>query len=153
TNYPLTLSVDDQGEDFRLALLASSQIDGQRVCDYMRTALEQLAQALEQSPQALLEQLSILPMDERELLLEGFNASQADYPQGLTLHQRIAARAAEQPQAVAAVCQGQSLSYAELNRQAEVLAHHLGELGVRPDQRVAIVARRGLDTLVGLLAI
>ncbi|WP_416769356.1 amino acid adenylation domain-containing protein [Pseudomonas sp. RHF3.3-3] len=153
TNYPLTLSVDDQGEDFRLALLASSQIDGQRVCDYMRTALEQLAQALEQSPQALLEHLSILPMDERELLLKGFNASQADYRQGLTLHQRIAARAAEQPQAVAAVCQGQSLSYAELNRQAEVLAHHLGELGVRPDQRVAIVARRGLDTLVGLLAI
>jgi len=153
TNYPLTLSIDDLGEDFRLALLASTEVDGQRVCDYMRTALEQLVHALEQSPQALLEQLSILPDAERELLLEGFNAHQADYPQGLTLHQRIATRAAEQPQALAAVCLGRQLTYAELDQQATVLAHYLVELGVRPDDRVAVVARRGLDTLVGLLAI
>jgi arthrofactin-type cyclic lipopeptide synthetase A len=48
---------------------------------------------------------------------------------------------------------GQCLSYAELNQRANALAHHLLDLGVRPDDRVAIIARRGLDTLVGLLAI
>jgi len=45
------------------------------------------------------------------------------------------------------------LSYGELNRRANALAHHLIGLGVRPDDRVAILARRSLDTLVGLLAI
>ncbi|WP_166220681.1 non-ribosomal peptide synthetase [Pseudomonas atagonensis] len=86
-------------------------------------------------------------------LLQAWNATGVDYPQGLTTHQRIEAQARERPQAVAAVCQGQRLTYAELNRQANALAHHLIGLGVRPDDRVAIVARRGLDTLVGLVAI
>ncbi|WP_256737356.1 AMP-binding protein, partial [Pseudomonas tolaasii] len=45
------------------------------------------------------------------------------------------------------------LTYAELNAQANLLAHHLLALGVKPDDRVAVVARRGLDTLAGLLAI
>ncbi|WP_152974565.1 AMP-binding protein, partial [Pseudomonas asplenii] len=42
------------------------------------------------------------------------------------------------------------LTYAELNRQANQLAHHLLGLGVQPDDRIAICARRNLDTLVGL---
>ncbi len=76
-----------------------------------------------------------------------------DYPAPATLAQRIEAQAMLRPQALAAVAQGQCLSYAELNQRANALAHHLLDLGVRPDDRVAIIARRGLDTLVGLLAI
>nr|WP_218170644.1 non-ribosomal peptide synthetase [Pseudomonas gingeri] len=153
TNYPLTMSIDDLGEDFRLTLLASTQVDPRRICAYLRTALENLVQALEQAPQKALEQLSILPLAERTLLLEDFNASATDALQDLTVHQRVEAQALAQPQALAAVCQGQQLTYDELNRRADTLAHHLCESGVQPDDRVAIVARRGLDTLVGLLAI
>ena len=49
--------------------------------------------------------------------------------------------------------QDRALSYTQLNRQANALAHQLVALGVQPDDRVAILARRGLDTLAGLLAI
>ena len=49
--------------------------------------------------------------------------------------------------------QGRQLTYSELNQQANLLAHHLLALGVKPDERVAVVARRGLDTLAGLLAV
>ncbi|MGY2288771.1 amino acid adenylation domain-containing protein [Pseudomonas sp. SDO5215_S409] len=153
TNYPLTLSVDDLGEDFGLSLLASDQVDPQRVCDYLHTALENLVTALEQTPDTALEQVSILPAAEQQHLLYALNASQAEFPQGSTLHGRIEARAEQTPDAVAAVSQGRQLTYAELNQQANLLAHHLLALGVKPDDRVAIVARRGLDTLAGLLAI
>ncbi|WP_162886656.1 AMP-binding protein, partial [Pseudomonas syringae] len=43
-----------------------------------------------------------------------------------------------QPDAIAVAVQGQRLSYAELNRQANRLAHHLISLGIVPDDRVAI---------------
>ncbi|WP_277758205.1 non-ribosomal peptide synthetase [Pseudomonas sp. A34-9] len=84
--------------------------------------------------------------------LQHWNATRVDYPQALTVPQRFEARAARQSDALAAIHGGQSLSYGELDQQANALAHHLIALGVRPDDRVAIVARRGLDTLVGLLA-
>ncbi|MFJ3410845.1 orfamide A non-ribosomal peptide synthetase OfaC [Pseudomonas protegens] len=153
TNYPLTLSVDDLGQDFSLTLLASTQVDPRRILGYLLCTLENLAQALEQTPQLALEQLPILPVAEREQVLEGFNRSAVDYPPGQAIHGRIEAQAQRTPDALAACYQGRSLSYAELNRQANVLARQLRGLGVQPDDRVAIVARRSLETVVGLLAI
>ncbi|MFW9080921.1 non-ribosomal peptide synthase/polyketide synthase [Pseudomonas sp. P2757] len=153
TNYPLTLSVDDLGEAFSLTLLATTQIDPQRVCAYMHCALESLVLALEQAPDTPINQLSILPATEREQVLVGFNATAADYPREMTIAQRFEAQVLERPEAVAAVFLGEQLTYAELNLHANALAHHLIDLGVQPDDRVAIVARRGLDTLVGLVAI
>ncbi|MEX5594535.1 amino acid adenylation domain-containing protein [Pseudomonas orientalis] len=153
TNYPLTLSVDDLGDSFILRLLACTQVDPHRVCAYLQTALENLVSALEQAPHTALNQLPVVPLAEQRLLLEQFNATQAVFPQGSTLHGRIEAQAALTPDAIAAVCLDRTLSYAELNQQANLLAHHLLALGVKPDDRVAIVARRGLDTLAGLLAI
>ncbi|NWA67033.1 non-ribosomal peptide synthetase [Pseudomonas reactans] len=80
------------------------------------------------------------------------NTTQSNAPLQ-TLHGRIEAQAARTPDAVAAVYQGRQLSYAQLNQQANALAHQLLERGVQPDDRVVILARRGLETLVGLLAI
>ncbi|MEB2649192.1 amino acid adenylation domain-containing protein [Pseudomonas canadensis] len=79
------------------------------------------------------------------------NTTQANAPLQ-TLHGRVEAQAARTPDAVAAVYQGRHLSYAQLNQQANALAHQLLERGVQPDDRVVILARRGLETLVGLLA-
>ncbi|WP_147466134.1 AMP-binding protein, partial [Pseudomonas syringae] len=45
------------------------------------------------------------------------------------------------------------LSYAELNRQANRLAHHLIGLGIGPDDRVALCVERGVEMMVGLLGV
>ncbi|MGY2372711.1 amino acid adenylation domain-containing protein, partial [Pseudomonas sp. SDO528_S397] len=153
SNYPLTLSVNDLGEAFSLSALAVASIGAQRVCDYVSLVIEQLVDALENAPQTPINGLSILPARERQQLLQGFNDTRVDYPHGLTIHQRFESQVALYPHALAAVYQGQSLTYAELNRQANQLAHQLIELGVQPDDRVAICARRSLEMLVGLVAI
>ncbi|MEN4962770.1 AMP-binding protein, partial [Pseudomonas syringae] len=48
---------------------------------------------------------------------------------------------------------GPLLTYAELNQQANQLAHRLIELGVEPDTRVAVSLRRGAEMVVALLGI
>uniref|UniRef100_UPI0014316AEF non-ribosomal peptide synthetase n=2 Tax=Pseudomonas viridiflava TaxID=33069 RepID=UPI0014316AEF len=153
SNYPLTLSVDDLGKGFDLTALTSAGIDARRICAYMVCAVEALVQTLEQTPRLSLDTLDLLPAAERIELLDGFNARRSEPDSELTLHQRIERQAANAPDAVAAQVGDQRLSYGELNRRANALAHHLIELGVRPDDRVAVMACRGLDTLVGLLAV
>jgi arthrofactin-type cyclic lipopeptide synthetase C len=153
SNYPLTLSVDDLGDDFELSALTSAGIDARRICAYMNHAVEGLMLALEQAPHNSVQTLGVLPAVEQVELLQGFNGLQALYETDLTIHQRIEHQALLQPDAIAAQVGGQCLSYGELNRRANGLAEHLISLGVRPDDRVAVLARRGLETLVGLLAV
>ncbi|WP_143187497.1 non-ribosomal peptide synthetase, partial [Xenorhabdus eapokensis] len=97
--------------------------------------------------------LPMLPASERQQLLVDFNATQADFPQEALIHQLFEAQAAQHPDAIAVVFEEQTLSYGELNRRANQLAHYLIALGVQPDDRVAICAERSLEMVVGLLAI
>src|SRR2546425_6725871 len=56
------------------------------------------------------------------------------------------------PDAVALVCQGERITYRELNLRANRLAHHLRELGVGPGVPVPLCVERSLEMVVGLLA-
>ncbi len=153
SNYPLTLSVDDLGAGFGLHVLALPQIGAERLCGYMHNAVEQLLSALESASSLALNQLPILPPAERDTLLQAFNASAEDFPQGQTLHGAFEVQAERQPLAIAVLQDGESLTYQQLNQRANQLAHHLLALGVQPDDRVALCCRRGPQMLVGLLGI
>ncbi|WP_122315227.1 non-ribosomal peptide synthetase, partial [Pseudomonas cichorii] len=153
TNYPFMMSVDDLGEGFQLTVQTVAAIAAQRVAGYMNTALQSLAEALESTPDLPLHALHILPAEERDEVIRGFNATAAEYPLEQTVHGLFEAQVERTPDAVAVVHGDLRLSYAELNQRANRLAHHLRSQGVIPDSRVAICVERGIEMVVGLLAI
>ncbi|MBD2786350.1 amino acid adenylation domain-containing protein, partial [Xenorhabdus sp. 3] len=105
----------------------------------------------------LIATLPMLPASEQQQLLVDFNttqtATQTDFPQEALIHTLFEAQAAQRPDATALVFDDQRISYGELNRRANQLAHYLLALGVQPDDRVAICAGRSLEMITGLLAI
>ncbi|MCF5757277.1 non-ribosomal peptide synthetase, partial [Pseudomonas syringae] len=153
SNYPLAMNVDDLGEDFVLNAQTVVDIGAQRVCNYMQEALESLVKALEDAPSSALNTLPILPQEELQKLLVDFNATALDYPLEQTIHGLFEAQVERTPQAVAVVHGDVRLSYRELNNRANQLAHHLRDIGVKPDSRVAICVERSESMVVGLLAI
>ena len=97
-------------------------------------------------------EVSALNEAERAQVLQGFNATLA--PRNpTTIHQAFEAQVARTPDAVALVCEGQSLSYAALNARANKVAHVLIGMGVTPGTLVGLCTRRSLDLLVGALGI
>ncbi len=120
-----------------------------RMAAHFQTILE-AAMADPDRPVALLPMLS---EDERRQVLETWNSSAFDERHDECVHQLVEAQAKRTPEAVAVSCEGQSLSYGELNAQANRLAHRLRGLGVGPEVLVAICVERSLEMVVGLLAI
>ncbi|WCD83211.1 non-ribosomal peptide synthase/polyketide synthase [Pseudomonas sp. TUM22785] len=152
TNYPLTLMVS-------LGECLSVQFSYQREA-FAHDAIEQLGRhlgrLLQQMPDAAeqpLGELRLLDAAEHERVVSAWNATAADYPQAPCMHQLFEARARATPDAIALRFDGQALSYGQLNRQANHLAHRLIGLGVVPDQLVGIALERGVEMVVGLLAI
>ena len=69
------------------------------------------------------------------------------------LDRRFEAQARATPRALA-VCSGDhSITYAELNHRADVLATQLGRLGIRRGSRVAIFVERSVDMVVSLIGV
>ncbi|MBB3108623.1 nonribosomal peptide synthetase DhbF [Paenibacillus phyllosphaerae] len=96
--------------------------------------------------------VALLLEQERQQVLADWNETDRDFPQ-----QRVPALFEAQvrrtPEAPAVVCEGQVLSYAELNRRANRLAHELIVRGAGPDRIVALAVPRSADMVVALLAV
>ncbi|HYW05914.1 MAG TPA: amino acid adenylation domain-containing protein, partial [Longimicrobium sp.] len=153
TNYPVTLSVDDRGEEFGLKVQIPASVGPEGVCAMVHRALEGLVEALEHAPERPVARVAVLPEAERRRVLEAWNATVAAYPDGASIHGLFEAWAARAPDSVALVYAGRALTYAELNARANRLAHHLAGRGVGAETRVALCVERGPEMIVGLLAV
>ena len=153
TNYPIVISIDDLGEaGFALTMQTDRRIDPQRMTAYLNVALGSLMDSLQRQPDRPALQLSILPESERHQVIRGFHA-RTPYPGGQLIHELFEDRVRRQPQAIAVLCEGDSLTYAELNARANQLAWYLIGKAVAPEELVGICTERSLEMVVGVLAI
>lgn len=97
--------------------------------------------------------LPLLTGAERRQLLVEWNDTHAAYPDQSTYAQCFEAQVAKTPHSPAVAFRDQALTYAELDRRANRLAHRLQRLGVVPDTLVGVCVERSLELAVGLLAI
>jgi amino acid adenylation domain-containing protein len=156
TNYPLSVSVDDNGVGFGIAVDAVAQIDPGEVAGLMVNAARNLVQALEEAlgggRDLPMSALPVLGDDEVRRVVEEWNDTAAVVPDA-TVPQLIARRATRHPDAPAVVFDGVRLSYAELDARANRLAHHLRRQGVGAESMVALGLPRGVDMVVAILAV
>ena len=128
---------------------ALSGDDVRRISERFQTLL---ASALS-NPDAKLHELEILPDSERQQLLHDFNDTNIGEFSTLCLHELVAAQAQRTPDAPAVIFETETITYRELNRRANQLAHHLRHLGVSTDQPVGICIERSVAMVTGLLGI
>ena len=100
-----------------------------------------------------MEQIDLLGTSERQRILYEWNATEAEYPRDRCVHELFEEQVEKTPEAVAVVFEEESVSYGELNRRANRLAHYLRSLGVKPDDRVAICLERSAEMIVALLGV
>ena len=86
-------------------------------------------------------------------LMARWNATGADFPHHACVHQLFERQCAAHADAPALMYEDQCISYGELNRRSNRLAHRLIALGAGPGQRVALCAQRSAEMVVGWLAV
>jgi amino acid adenylation domain-containing protein len=120
-----------------------------RMAGHFQTLLEGVVA----DPEQRLSRLPLLTADERQRLLVEWNATAAPYPDDQPIHCLFEAQVTRTPDAVAVVCGNESLTYRELNRRANQVAHHLATLGVGRETLVGLCVERSPAMVVALLGI
>jgi len=118
-----------------------------RMLGHLRNLLEGIAA----DPRRPLVDLPMIGASERAWLRERSPAVAAST--GRCLHEMFEAQAARRPEAVAAVFEGERVTYEELNRRANRLARQLRDRGVGPETRVAICLERSIGMIEAILAV
>ena len=152
TNFPLTALVWG-GTEMTLQMdnerAAVDDATALRLLDHLAALLE----AMGEHPDANVGELSMLPAQERELVLRAWNDTAVAYPAEATLVSLMAAQAERTPNAAAVSDAQRSLTYAELDAHATTLAHQLRSHGVGRGVLVGVCAERSVEMVIALVAV
>jgi surfactin family lipopeptide synthetase A len=120
-----------------------------RMSGWFTTFLRGLAS----EPHKSIAELPLLDAEERHKLLAEWNNPRAVRPESRSIHRLFEEQVARTPDAVAVVFESGRLTYAELNRRANRVAHRLHRLRVGPEERVGILVERSPEMVIGLLGV
>jgi amino acid adenylation domain-containing protein len=151
--FDLQLDFGASSDGFAAVLVYSTDLFEQETIQRMLCHLERVLEQVSANADVRISELELMGSEERLRLLYEWNDTAVEYPRGQCIHELFEEQVSKTPDAVAAVYEGESLSYGELNRQANQLGHYLRELGVKPDARVGICLERSLAMMVALLGV
>ena len=151
TQFELSLSLWHAADGLAGTLTYATELFDHSSIGRLASHLQVLLDGMAANPQCYVSQLPVLTADQRRQVLHDFNATTD--AQDRLIHRLFEIQADRAPDAVAVECEGLQMTYADLNRRANRVAHTLIERGVNPDQRVMLCAERGLEMVVGLLGI
>jgi amino acid adenylation domain-containing protein len=151
--FDLVLELADDGAaitgraEYRAELFDPDTVD--RMLEHYAALLEGMAA----DPARRLSEIGTVGAEERRRVLEEWNATAEAYPRGACVHELFEEQADRTPDAPALRWEGGELSFAELDRRANQLAHRLMGMGVGADDRVGLHLERGPDTMAAVLGI
>ncbi|HTQ77181.1 MAG TPA: amino acid adenylation domain-containing protein, partial [Burkholderiales bacterium] len=151
--FDLTLSLEESGGTLTGALNYASDLFDRATIDRWIDHFKTLLTAMVQTPSSSVSALPLLAARERQVVVEQFNDTFADYGGPALVHRLFEAQAAATPLAPAVELAGRHLSYAELNGRANQLARHLLTRGIGPDRVVGVCIERSFEMVVALLGI
>ena len=155
TNYLLNFLVQksDRSKRVEVAIRADTGVFDAAFRERIGQYVNQIVNAIVNDATALIDKTALLSAEERRQQLLDWNATARAYPADKCIHELLEEQAARAPEAVAVVFEDQVLTYGELNRRANQLAHCLIEQGVGPEVVVGLCLERSADMVVGLLGI
>jgi amino acid adenylation domain-containing protein/non-ribosomal peptide synthase protein (TIGR01720 family) len=151
--FDLTVAMADGPSGLHGVIEYATDLFDAATIDAMGSHLGVLLEGIAADPGQPIGALPILPAAERHTVVETFNATAADYPTDALIHEIVAAQAARTPEAIALVFEEISLTYRELDRRANQLAHALRRRGVGPDVLVGVCLARSIELVVALHAV
>lgn len=105
------------------------------------------------SPEIKIKDIGLTSLGERELILNQFNSTDEMYPHDKTMADLFEMQVQNYPNNTAVVFKNSSYTYSDLNERANRLAHRLRNDGVKPNDFVAIIAKRNLEMIVAVLGV
>ena len=149
--YDIVLTIAEGEADLNASLQYNRDLfddeTAERMLDHFRTLLHSVVA----QPEQCLESINLLTPSECNKLLLEWNSTEAEFDRDRLIHELFEAQVERTPNAVALICNDETLSYSELESRANRLAQHLRQLGVAPGCVVGVNLERSVDLVVAIL--
>ncbi|WP_281889307.1 non-ribosomal peptide synthetase [Paenibacillus sp. YYML68] len=149
----LTWYVQECGDGVQLVVEYSTALFRERTIQRMANHFIHVLEACTAAPERSLNEVELMTAEEKAIILNQFNATAVTYPPFRSLPLIFQEQSSRSPDAVALRYADQRLTYGELNRRVNSLAHILRAKGVGRNIVVGVRMNRSLEMMMAILAI
>ncbi|HEY4326481.1 MAG TPA: amino acid adenylation domain-containing protein [Mucilaginibacter sp.] len=153
TMFDIVLTISETDDGLQGAMEYSTDFYREETIARMVDHYKNLLGSIAVAPAEKVSLLGMLTETEEQTLLENFNETAAAYPEDKSVTDLFEEQVARRPETVATVFDGVEISYQELNKKSNQVARYLQKYGVKAETLVPICIERGLEMLIGILAI
>ncbi|GAD77764.1 non-ribosomal peptide synthetase, partial [Vibrio azureus] len=167
--FDLTLEVTESEQGLTLNWVFAKDLFTPQSVERLADSFNVLLEGIVAQPNQKVQTLPLLTSNQQDGIVNQFNRSEVPLARPHCIHQYFEQQAKQRPNELAIVVEEtaqytslvaekmpdekMSLTYGELNNKANQLAHHLIQLGVKPDTLVGLSVSRSVDMLIGMLGI
>ncbi|PEU19241.1 MULTISPECIES: non-ribosomal peptide synthetase [unclassified Bacillus (in: firmicutes)] len=153
SKFDLTMIAMESKNTIKFILEFRTKLFTMETIERLAKHFEQLIVEITTYPEKTLSELEMLSEKEIQQLLDNGKGKVSDYPRDKTIHALFEEQAALHPDSIALEYDGEMLTYDELNKRANQLAHTLRAQGIDTESIVGIMVEPSLEMVIGQLAI
>ncbi|KMJ57101.1 hypothetical protein AB685_16870, partial [Bacillus sp. LL01] len=151
TNYPLTLRVN-QLKTLQLDMLYNPSLFSEYDIKRILLQLKKTSLQLALHPDKLVDSINIITDEEKAIITGIFNDLERNYDE-VNIKEIFEEIADKLPNKTALVFEDKEMTYGELNKKSNELAHKLIEVGVKKEEPVVILGERSLELVIGIVGV
>jgi amino acid adenylation domain-containing protein len=151
--FDLTLFARDRCDGLELTFEYNTDIFDESTIKKFQCRIDSLIAGIVHEPKTRIDELPLLSDDDFRQLLVNWNDTSANFAKTFCIHELFEQQAAQTPDRIAVVSGESTLTFGELNRRANQLAHRLRRLGSGPEVLVGLCAERSVELVIGVLGI
>ncbi|MCQ2515021.1 MAG: amino acid adenylation domain-containing protein, partial [Ruminococcus sp.] len=151
SKFDIEISIAPYKDSYVIVLGYCSDLYKRDTAKRMLEHYEVLLEKLTISSELKINEVEMITEKERDIVCKDFNDTYVDYPNNITMLDMFENQVEKSPEKVAVVYEDDSITYAELNHKADILAKKLMEYDVKPDTFVAVFSERGINMIVGII--
>ena len=160
TNYPITVTAFISGGQLQLKIDYDKECFADEVVKTLLTHITNFMLRVMEDAEQAISKVRILEEQERKKILVDWNDTNALYPKDKTIYQLFESQAKKNPNNIAVIFEDQKLSYKDLNKKSNQLAHLIrakykkqSKKDLKPDSLIGLCVERSLDMIIGILGI
>ncbi|MCX6246698.1 MAG: amino acid adenylation domain-containing protein [Bacteroidetes bacterium] len=153
TKFDLTIEVIEKSDTMKLEVEYRKHLFNPLTIENLGSHYVNLLREIATGAGKQIKEFNILNPEEKEFLLKGYNNTRADYPREKTIFELFEEQVAADPGKTAVIHDRRTVSYSELNENANGFARLLREKGIQPDQVIGVMMEQGIEFITVILGI
>lgn len=152
SKFDLTLSIEKEHKGYIGKWEYRTECYTEEIVKGFTRMFQNLLHSVIENPEQQIHKLSLLSEMDKDELIRGGNETKVDFP-NVCLHELFEEQADKTPENIAAIYEGRTMNYRELEEHSNQLAHLLIQRGVLPDTPVGVRMDRSIELVVVIMGI